>query len=289
MDSTQIPGATYRPALLPADISLSGPHSLITRLNANALIEEGLGATPILWEAAPDLAPTSTPGAIVPIPVLQEEDARPKATQPDLLWLPIFWLPRQVAVFDGANLQRWHQRAANFLELSGLYDGDTGTWLDPLATILGLDITTPEVRARIMAWANGANDPDLSTLRDQVEHYLEANESNVADLLKLADEMTQAWTPDQQLQLYLDERISALDELESAILAGDIADLPERIERTINFGGWVAIELDLRESNRTGRTVTTYVDKMNQAIHDRHYSLSRIREIYQAALETLAA
>lgn len=107
-----------------------------------------------------------------PEPAAGEYDRRrafPKVAAA-VLWHPLFWLPPRLAgryrfatpdggVFVESD-EEWAVRIALEVSQSGLYDEETGTWLDVMSTV-GLDVTDPVDVARIEAWQAGSPDPAL--------------------------------------------------------------------------------------------------------------------------------
>lgn len=88
----------------------------------------------------------------------------------ELLWHPLMWLPAdltQRVEIDGQseNLDTFMVRVALELTDSGLYDVDSGRWVDVLA-LIGLDVDAPDDLDRVRRWMAGAADPLLDGLRD---------------------------------------------------------------------------------------------------------------------------
>lgn len=88
----------------------------------------------------------------------------------DAMWLPLMWLPNRVAnryrveADDGQTYTEshdmWVVRVGLELSASGLYDDESGMWVDVL-DLFDLDIDDPAVLARVDAWLNGADDEVL--------------------------------------------------------------------------------------------------------------------------------
>lgn len=89
-----------------------------------------------------------------------------------LAWHPMFWLGRDyvaplyveqadgdIQVLEGQD--EWLYRLFLELEHSGLYDSETGTWVDVLATYLDIDIEQEKDAARVQSWIDGADDAAL--------------------------------------------------------------------------------------------------------------------------------
>lgn len=125
----------------------------------------------------------------VPLPVAERDDlgllARwPSTMNPELLWLPLFWLPEmlltrylvQTGVPGEERIEtddEWALRVASEVSAAGLYDPETGSWLDVLAAN-GIDIEAPDTVLRLGAWLEGEPDPvldniDLSPLFEVVD------------------------------------------------------------------------------------------------------------------------
>jgi hypothetical protein len=111
----------------------------------------------------------------VPFPIWADpwptDTRRWKGTRAELMWHPLIWLPRHLASRTGrpSNGDRqlrqesddeWSVRVALEMTVSGLYDQNTGTWLDVLATV-DIDIDRPHARARVAAWLAGRADAAL--------------------------------------------------------------------------------------------------------------------------------
>lgn len=90
-----------------------------------------------------------------------------------LLWHPLFWLPLEVSLpsvskhpvtgeMTMESVDEFGLRVALELEGSGLYDAETGTWLDVLMTFTGLDADDPAVQQRVLAFFAGADDAELA-------------------------------------------------------------------------------------------------------------------------------
>lgn len=124
-----------------------------------------------------------------------------EGTRPEMMWLPLLWLPHRLAsryrfqVVDGEvfaidpsspraenvltkpavgfevyteTQDLWALRVALEIEASGVYDTDTGTWFDVLAYI-GINVDTPNHLARVQRWLDGADDNDLDLLDTGLE------------------------------------------------------------------------------------------------------------------------
>lgn len=126
----------------------------------------------------------STPLVTTPLPRYpadwSEGSRRWSGTRPEAMWHPLMWLPRRVAhrytlvsgatgdgVGSGADAERrlegddaWALRVCLELASAGLYDEETGTWLDMLSSV-GIDVEDDADLARVQEWLEGAADPVL--------------------------------------------------------------------------------------------------------------------------------
>lgn len=100
--------------------------------------------------------------------------------KPEMLWHPLLWLPKRVALrymiatseeeFSSPNPNltvesddAWAVRVCMETAAAGFYDTDTGEWLDILSAA-GLDIEDPDDYARVEAWLDGADDETLAAI-----------------------------------------------------------------------------------------------------------------------------
>ena len=121
--------------------------------------------------------------AAVPLPIYPAQwpqgRKRWEGVRADMMWHPLMWLPDRVANRypitdeDGQSVveddDTWAVRMCWELTASGMYDQDTGTWVDVLSTV-GLSVDNPADLGRIEEWLDGADDPLLDSL-DMTEHY----------------------------------------------------------------------------------------------------------------------
>ena len=128
----------------------------------------------------------SDPLCATPLPIYRKDDGggvrRFAAANPEFLWHPVMWLPRDTALRfqvrepgEGTEPRietdhEWAIRVSLLLAAWGLYRSDDGGWLDVLA-LHGLDIANPVDYARVVAWQAGGADPildgiDLAELAD---------------------------------------------------------------------------------------------------------------------------
>ena len=112
----------------------------------------------------------------VPLPVAEKDDlglmTRWPAASAELLWLPVFWLPEALALRytveteDGERVEtddEWAIRVAIELTGSGLYDPETGSWLDVFAAH-GIDKDSPDTALRVAGWLEGDSDEQLDAI-----------------------------------------------------------------------------------------------------------------------------
>jgi hypothetical protein len=84
-------------------------------------------------------------------------------------WLPVWWFPSEIATrrrLDNGDTEGMNTQAVRLaleLEASGLYDPESGVWIDVLES-RGIDTTTDDGVARVQAWLDGGNDRVLSEL-----------------------------------------------------------------------------------------------------------------------------
>ena len=139
-----------------------------------------------MWERfsqLPVTAVVSNPVVATPLVEYPEHGHPARVWQqvnPAALWHPLFWLPDrvsgryQIQAEDGTvsveDDDTWAVRVCLELSMSGLYDAETGTWLDVLA-MYGLDIDDPAILDRVRWWQAGDPDPVLDSidLTEQVD------------------------------------------------------------------------------------------------------------------------
>jgi len=98
--------------------------------------------------------------------------------RPAMMWHPLLWLPDRLATrytmlddTGGRSAEPddvWALRVCLEVQASGLYDADTGSWLDVLS-LAGLDGDDPDTATRVAAWLDGRPDPVLDGV-DLTEH-----------------------------------------------------------------------------------------------------------------------
>ena len=219
----------------------------------------------------PDEQILSVPVVPVPLPVLLRNDdtseiPRWSGVNPEMMWLPLFWLPERVAlryryrVVDAEvggtdedseveSDETWAIRVMLELQASGLYDGTDGTWLDVLA-YYGLDADNPVDQARVAAWLEGDSDDVLDSIDLTPLFEIEGQEEDWA--LVAARELSEVFVPAQwalsAIRLHADivEQVEArgdTDEVRRDVLrtfgrlcANDLRSVPEDPETGISIG-----------------------------------------------------
>jgi len=125
---------------------------------------------------------TPQPLCCVPLPVYPAGwpagRRRWPGLRPAMMWHPLLWLPERLATrytllddTGGRSTEPddvWALRVCLEVQASGLYDADTGSWLDVLS-LAGLDGDDPDTATRVGGWLDGRPDPVLDGL-DLTEH-----------------------------------------------------------------------------------------------------------------------
>jgi hypothetical protein len=116
------------------------------------------------YSRLPKEAIVSSPLVAVPLATRVPGSRWADATDPAAFWHPLLWLPpRLAAPAAGERIDVWAVRIALEVTMTGLYDVETGTWLDILSTI-GLDVDDEITQARITEWLDGGADEDLDSI-----------------------------------------------------------------------------------------------------------------------------
>lgn len=114
----------------------------------------------------------SDPVSAMPLPIypprFPDGRRRWEGVRPEFMWHPLMWLPYnlQAHFADGDYTEPddvWAVRVLVELADAGLYDAETGTWLDVLSTV-GIDVDNEMDVARVEEWLGGAGDPDLDSI-----------------------------------------------------------------------------------------------------------------------------
>jgi|GEM_PF-3574750 len=129
----------------------------------------------------------ATPVVNVPIPVPVRDHeaegdkvARWSGVNPDMMWLPLFWLPPHLALryrlrvtdeitgeltgeTEVESDEAWAVRVMLELTFAGLFDPTDGTWADVLSAY-GIDSDNPVDQARIQLWLDGRPDGVLDSI-----------------------------------------------------------------------------------------------------------------------------
>lgn len=153
-----------------------------------------------------DVEIISDPIVSVPFPRYAATDTSnefPWSTvHPEMLWHPLFWLPTSVTerfVFDEdgedgpivESDEMWLVRIALMVMSSGLYDVETGGWLDMLSTA-GLDADNDEDCDRVARWQDGAADAALDAI-DLSDYFTSEDRSHALETsIMVVDELRPA-------------------------------------------------------------------------------------------------
>lgn len=141
------------------------------------------------WMGETGMAPSevwSTPLVSTPLPLYSEgiTDGRRRwaGLRAHVMWHPLMWLPPRLAepyllvTEDGErpeSMEEWAVRVALELTASGMYDPDTGGWVDVLA-LHDIDIEASGQVERIAAWLYGAPDAELDQI--DLDPYVTSSE-----------------------------------------------------------------------------------------------------------------
>ena len=150
-----------------------GESLLLSRSNLETALRFGLWGR---FTGLPAEAILSNPVVATPL-VAYPEEGHPARVWPQVnpasLWHPLMWLPARLAGRyqlvgeDGVTVQEdddtWAVRVCLELSASGMYDVESGTWLDVLARY-GLDVDDAATLDRIRLWQSGAADPVLDSV-----------------------------------------------------------------------------------------------------------------------------
>ncbi len=142
-----------------------------------------------------------SPVVSMPLPIISATAGiriRPQAA-PEMMWFPLFWLPLEVGLRyrvrdteDGSlrveTSEEWAVRVMTMSAVAGLFDPETGTWLDALATV-GLDAFDPDTHRRVAEWQQGGSDPDLD--RIDLTSRFTATDEEIAEMILSAQQLTQ--------------------------------------------------------------------------------------------------
>jgi len=120
------------------------------------------------WARPPEsLLPSPLCAVPLPLPLAAHIPPRPGGMWNPLLWLPESLTRRRVVNFDGdeglEDDDLWAVRLSYELEMAGIHDPDSGSWMDVLAGV-GIDISTPDGVERAARWAAGGRDVALSAI-----------------------------------------------------------------------------------------------------------------------------
>lgn len=122
----------------------------------------------------PASALATSPLCSIPLPVYPETFDGPRrwsTVRPEAMWHPLLWMPARLAdryqmSDDPKDLEDddlWSVRVALELSASGLYDDESGTWVDVLS-LVGVDLEDPADMERVRRWMAGEPDADLDSI-----------------------------------------------------------------------------------------------------------------------------
>jgi hypothetical protein len=238
----------------------------------------------------------SSPLVAVPLSTRDAGSRFPAETEPSAFWHPQLWLPERLAFpADDERIDVWAIRVALELTITGLYDVETGTWLDVLSTV-GLDSEDLVVQARITEWLEGAPDEeldaiDLSAGLDDL-HDVDWSREQAEELLPLL--VPASWAVLSNDLIGMASEALSDEDADNASLAedaqtilflaqGSIGDGPAGVEgEETPVALWDRILADL--PNWTARSLTEIVDGPFDALVE---SLYTIRNDYWVFVEAL--
>lgn len=206
----------------------------------------------------------SSPLSAIQLPIQGRDDLGlvqrwPNTINPEIMWLPLFWLPERIGfryvvtdpmVPEGERLEtddEWSIRVVMELMAAGLYDPETGSWLDVLSAY-GADIEDPETIIRLGAWLDGGSDPvfdsiDLTGLFVKPEGDEEwaldfaqqiSGLAQAAQFASLATRLRERMFVTVASEANLAERIDNVDQIANLVLVLlDGAELPEPAESVV--------------------------------------------------------
>lgn len=188
-----------------------------------------------------------------------------------ILWHPLFWLPPRLAcryrfatpdggVFIESD-EEWAVRIALEVSQSGLYDEESGTWLDVLSMV-GLDAMDPVDIARVEAWQAGAPDPLLDGI----------------DLTAMTDIEERHWALELAAQL-----VEPLREASWALCADDLAEMAAETALSARSG-----QLDAAGAAQAALTMLSLAAATLSDVPIAGGTLARTWQQYRADVETSA-
>lgn len=236
------------------------------------------------WQELTGMAPsgfTADTMCSVPIPIyapILPGERRFENVLPQALWHPLFWLPTRVAgeyriktgpdgELEGESVALRSARIALEMTASGLYDPETGAWIDIMSTV-GIDVDSPTDIERITQWQSGGVDDTLDAI--DLDQYLQ-----VAERPNWAMESAMAMLPTMERALWAVLADSLIELIDSAVFPdkGEV-NLPDLREATSvaaflasvhledvpvdspegASGFWTAIEQRAKEGTFSGTT-----------------------------------
>lgn len=221
-----------------------------------------------------------------------------EGARPEAMWHPLMWLPPRLTrrfrykdlsgheVYESDHL--WAARIAMELHASGLYDSETGEWVDVLA-MSGLDVTDELDLARVEDWLTG----DADGVLDEISLAGFLNEQDptwaLISLLALEDVLWQAsWAMTAETLVELVLSSLAVD-VDLAAAAGSVASSMglSLLARSEAVGGpsalaerFLSLHADLEERLPGSAESRAALDELVDLLHG-------IRDAHWPALESL--
>jgi hypothetical protein len=215
----------------------------------------------------------------------------------DAMWHPFLWLPPRLAnrqsfqVDDSGGVTRITRRSNNInpnlkvftesddvwvirvvleVSASGLYDMESGTWLDILS-MLDIDTMTDDGVDRVQRWLDGAEDADLDLLDTglELEHHV-TNDDNPNWALQSAVSLS----PELRSCVWAtgaDSLLGMLDGMTDEIGCGATLDVEDAkfVASTVALLGstWMG-DLDRSSGHPHGDLESTWWNEIAKEIHD---------------------
>ncbi|MGC0250438.1 hypothetical protein [Pseudactinotalea sp. Z1748] len=211
------------------------------------------------WTAETGLAEAdviSTPLVATPLPAyagrIEAGQRRWDGLRPHVMWHPLMWMPQRLAEpymiveEDEERLEtvdEWAIRVALEMTASGMYDPETGGWLDVMA-LHDIDIEAPGQVDRIEAWLQGAVDPELDAI--DLDAYISSSDQpdwavQVAAVI-FADVIAGSWSITATDLIFIAEGMAEAGPTRT--------DIEEIIRMGSLWAGDAVIDLDLSLAQR---------------------------------------
>ncbi len=237
----------------------------------------------------------SDPLCATPLPIARKNPdgtiPRWRGVNPAFLWHPVMWLPRDIALryqvredpsSDELHLEtdhEWAIRVSLELQAAGLYDSETGGWLDVLA-LHGLDPANPVDYARIEAWLGGGADETLDAidLRD-----FTASPDDPDWAFRATRELAEALIPAQWSLIAGD----LLDVLSESAATGGSLEVRQRTLAAISGLAWDVLE-DVPDSGELLASICEELEEVGTDVEDAGRRLrgvlASVRDDYRPAV-----